>query len=141
MANKAKFTTQQVISALQQTRGLVFLAAQLLHCTPETVQHYCQRHPSVEAAKQAARGTILDVAEEKLFLAVARGEPWAVTFALRTVGRQRGYGDHVNLAVTIEKAAARVGEQFGLSAEAVLTEAKLLLQEVDHDATRPPTWE
>jgi hypothetical protein len=132
MANKAKFTTQQVIAALHATRGLVFLAAQLLHCTPETVQHYCQRHPSVEAAKQAARGTILDVAEEKLFLAVARGEPWAVTFALRTVGRQRGYGDHVNLALTIERAAAKVAAEFDVTTDEVLYEARRLLQEVDN---------
>jgi hypothetical protein len=141
MANKAKFTTQQVIGALQQTRGLVFLAAQLLHCTPETVAHYCQRHPSVEAAKVAARGEILDVAEERLFRAIQRDEAWAIAFCLKTLGRQRGYAETLDVSLTVRAAAAKVAAEFGLTPEAVLAEAKLLLQEVDHDAHGSPTLE
>jgi hypothetical protein len=64
---------------------------------------------------------------------VQAGEHWAVTFALRTVGRERGYGEHVALSLTIERAAARVAGQFGLSVEEVLSEAKLLLEEIDHE--------
>ena len=132
MAGRPRYTKQQVIDALQATRGLVYLAAERLGCDPDTVMNYCKRYAEVEAAKHDARGALLDMAEAKLFLAVQRDEAWAITFCLKTVGRSRGYGDHVALHLTIERAAARVAGQFGLSVDDVLTEAKLLLEEIDH---------
>lgn len=132
MAGRPRFTTQQVIAALHSTRGMVYLAAKQLKCDPDTVMNYCRRHPSVEAAKSAARGELLDVAELKLWAAIQQGEAWAIAFALKTLGRSRGYGEHLALHLTIERAAARVAGQFGLSVEDVLSEAKLLLEEIDH---------
>lgn len=132
MANKPRYTARQVIQALQATQGMVYLAAERLHCDPQTVLNYCKRYPSVEAAKVAARGALLDVAEVKLWQAVQRGEAWAIAFALKTIGRTRGYGDRLDLSLTIERAATLVAGQYGLSVDEVLTEARLLLEEVDH---------
>jgi hypothetical protein len=53
--------------------------------------NYCKRYPTVAAAKEAARGELLDVAEVKLWQAVQRGDAWAIAFALKTLGKQRGY--------------------------------------------------
>jgi hypothetical protein len=111
---------------------MVYLAAERLHCDPQTVLNYCKRYPSVEAAKVAARGALLDVAEVKLWQAVQRGEAWAIAFALKTIGRTRGYGERLDLSLTIERAATLVAGQYGLSVDEVLTEARLLLEEVDH---------
>jgi hypothetical protein len=131
VARKQRYTAQQVIDALQTTKGMVFLAAKRLQCAPETVVNYCRRYPSVEAAKQDARGELLDVAEIKLWQAVQRDDAWAIAFALRTLGRGRGYVERLDLHLTIERAAARVAGQFGITVEEVLTEAKLLLEEID----------
>jgi len=132
MAKKNRYTAQQMIDALAASRGLVYLAAQRLQCDPDTVMRYCKRYPTVEQAKHDARGTLLDMAEAKLFLAVQRDEAWAITFCLKTVGRARGYGERLDLNVSIQAAAAKVAAEFGLTAEAVLQEARLLLLEVDH---------
>jgi hypothetical protein len=134
MASRPRYTTQQMIDALTATRGLVYLAAQRLQCDPDTVMNYCKKYPSVEAAKQQARGALLDMAEAKLFLAVQRNEPWAITFCLKTIGRSRGYGERLDLSVSIQAAAARVADEFGLSVQEVLQEAKVLLMEVDNGA-------
>ena len=91
MANKPRYTAQQVIAALQQTRGMVYLAAKQLRCDPDTIQNYCKRYPTVAAAKEAARGELLDVAELKLWQAVNNGESWAIAFCLKTIGKTRGY--------------------------------------------------
>jgi hypothetical protein len=112
---------------------MTYLAAKRLGCDPNTIMAYCRRYPTVEQAKHDARGELLDVAEVKLWQAVQEGEHWAITFALRTVGRERGYGEHVALHLTIERAAARVAGQFGLSVDEVLEEARLLLEEVDRE--------
>jgi hypothetical protein len=128
-----RYTATQVADALRSTRGMTYLAAKRLGCDPNTIMAYCRRYPTVEQAKQDARGELLDVAEVKLWQAVQAGEHWAVTFALRTLGRERGFGEHLALHLTIERAAARVAGQFGLSVDEVLEEARLLLEEVDRE--------
>jgi hypothetical protein len=126
-----KFTAAQVAAALKATKGMVYLAAHNLHCSPNTIMAYCKRYPSVEQAKEDARGEILDEAELRLVAAIRRDEPWAISFYLKTVGRSRGYGERLDLNVSIQAAAQRVAQEFGMSTEEVLQEAKLLLLEVD----------
>ena len=131
MAKRCRYTALQVIEALRTSRGLISMAAEKLQCDVDTVQNYCKRYPTVEAAKQESRVSLLDLAESRLWEAIDRGEGWAIGFCLRTLGRSRGYGEHVALHLTIERAAARVAGQFGLSVDEVLSEAKLLLEECD----------
>jgi hypothetical protein len=93
--------------------------------------NYCKKFPTVEQAKQDARGAITDEVELRLLAAIRRDEPWAISFYLKTLGRSRGYGERLDLNVSIHAAAQRVAQEFGLTPEAVLQEAKLLLLEVD----------
>lgn len=126
-----KYTATQVADALRSTRGMTYLAAKRLGCDPNTVMAYCRRYPTVEQAKCDARGELLDVAEVKLWQAVQEGQHWAICFALRTLGKSRGYTESVDVHLRIEAAAIRVAETLGLTAEAVLQEAQLLLKEMD----------
>ena len=131
MAKRNRYTAQQVINALKATHGMVYLAAQQLRCDPDTIMNYCKRYPSVEQAKQDARGAITDEAELRLLAAIRRDEAWAISFYLKTIGRSRGYGERLDLNVSIQAAAQKVAAECGLTAEAVLAEARLLLMEVD----------
>ena len=63
--------------------------------------------------------------------AIRRDEPWAIAFYLKTIGRSRGYAERLDIGVSIQAAAQRVAQEFGLTADAVLQEARLLLLEVD----------
>jgi hypothetical protein len=128
-----RYTAAQVADALRQTKGLVTLAAKRLGCSDETVQNYCRKFASVQAAKASARTELLDLAELKLWLAVQRGDAWAVTFCLKTIGKERGYGETLSLHVEIERVAARVAQDTGLDAAAILAEAQRLLEEYDRD--------
>jgi hypothetical protein len=134
MAGKPKYTVAQMSDALVQTKGMVYLAAKQLGCNVNTVLRYCARHPALEAVKQAARGEFLDECELRLWKAVQRDEAWAISFALKTVGRSRGYAERLDLNVSIQAAAQKVAAEFGLSVQEVLNEARLLLLEVDDDA-------
>ena len=133
MAKPHRFTTKQVIEALKAAKGMVSLAAQRLQCDPDTVQNYCKKFPSVAQAKDNARTELLDLAELRLWQAVQRGDGWAIAFCLKTIGRARGYGERLDLTVSIQAAAAKVAAECGLTAAEVLAEAKLLLMEVDDD--------
>ena len=130
---KQRYTAAEVSAALQASKGMVTIAARHLQCDVDTVLNYCKRYPTVEAAKRHARDEVLDEAELRLYAAIRRDEAWAIAFYLKTVGRTRGYGERLDLHVSIQAAAARVAQEFGLTAEAVLQEARLLLMEVDDD--------
>jgi hypothetical protein len=134
MAKPHRFTTKQVIGALQDAKGMVSIAAQRLQCTPDTVQNYCKKFPTVAQAKENARTEMLDQAEMRLLKAIERDEAWAIAFCLKTIGRSRGYAERVDLHISVQAVAQKVADEFGLSVQEVLQEARLLLMEVDGDA-------
>ena len=80
-----------MIAAVDATKGMVYLAARHLGCTPKTVFNYAKRYPTIQQAIDDNRGKVLDVAEVKLYDAILAGEHWAIAFALKTIGRKRGY--------------------------------------------------
>ena len=91
MAKNDKYTTEQVVAALRKTRGMVYLAADDLRCTPKTVYNYIHRYASIAAVLEHEDGRVDDPAELGLASAILRGEPWAITFRLKTKGKNRGY--------------------------------------------------
>jgi hypothetical protein len=88
---RERYTPGEMVAALNRSKGMVTVAARLLGCSANTVQSYINRYPSVAAARVQEREAFLDVAELALFKAVQGGEAWAVCFALKTVGKARGY--------------------------------------------------
>jgi hypothetical protein len=97
MANKQRFTPAQIIAALKKTKGLVYLAAKRLECDPDTIMNYCKRYPAVERAKQALRGEMVDLAEMRLLQSIQNGQAWGIAFALKTLGKDRGYVERQEL--------------------------------------------
>ncbi len=91
MSDKQKYKATQIIEALKQTKGMVYLAAKMLNCNPQTVYNYAKRYKSVQQTIDDERGLFLDKTEGALDNAVNRGEGWAIAFALKTLGKHRGY--------------------------------------------------
>ena len=91
MAKKEKFTAQQIIDAIRETKGMVYLAAERLGCDAKTIYNYRDRYASVRAEMEQQDGKVDDVAEMKLYQAIMAGESWAVKFRLRTKAKHRGY--------------------------------------------------
>ena len=95
MAARQKYTQQQVIDALRDTKGMIYLAAKRLGCEAKTIYNYRDRYPAVRAEMEQQDGEVDDAAEMKLYQAIIAGEPWAVQFRLRTKGKGRGYVERV----------------------------------------------
>ena len=95
MGTRQKFTQAQVIDALRETKGMVYLAAKRLGCEAQTIYNYRDRYPAVRAEMEQQDGEVDDAAEMKLYQAIIAGEPWAVQFRLRTKGKGRGYVERV----------------------------------------------
>jgi len=82
---------------------MVYLAAEALGCSHQTVYNYAKRYKSVQEAIDRNRGHVLDTAELSLYNAILSGEHWAVTFALKTIGKDRGYTSKHEIDIYLEQ--------------------------------------
>ena len=88
---KEKFTAKQIIAALKDASGMVYVAARKLGCSHQTIYNYAKRYASVQEAINEERGHLIDTAELALKRAILDGEGWAICFTLKTIGKDRGY--------------------------------------------------
>ena len=86
-----RYTTKEVIKAIQKTFGIKTAIAEALGCTRQTVDNYIKRHPTVADAYWAERERLVDMAEAKFAESIKGGEWAAISFCLRTLGKERGF--------------------------------------------------
>jgi hypothetical protein len=91
MSGKPHFKAQQIANMLIETKGMVFIAAEKLGCSHQTIYNYVKKHPMVRRAKEKQDGIVVDAAELHLYKAIQEGEQWAIQFILKTKGKSRGY--------------------------------------------------
>lgn len=101
-----RYTAEQIAKAIQDANGIKAVAARRLGCARQTVVKYAAEYAICREAVQTARETVVDLAEGKFVEAISRGEPWAVSMALKTLGRDRGYGDSVEIILRQAKTLA-----------------------------------
>lgn len=90
MARPEKYKVDDVIAAIRQAQTAAG-AGRVLGCVSDTIRAYARRYATVDAALRSEREDLIDFAESGLRHAVETGEPWAIAFALKTVGKHRGY--------------------------------------------------
>ena len=105
-----RYTTDEIGQALRQARGMLYVAAKQLGCSPTTIRARLAASPALQAIHEAERGHVNDVAELKLFQAIEDGQPWAIQFRLRTRARDRGYGDRLDVGVSVRQQAERLAQ-------------------------------
>lgn len=92
-----RLSNQQIIDALKEVNGMVYLAARKLGCAPNTIYNRMTKSATIKQACEDSRGELIDISEQKLRQAVLNGEPWAVAMVLKTLGKQRGYVERQEL--------------------------------------------
>lgn len=97
-----KYSEEQMIEAIRGSGGIVSLVARRLGGGRATVYRYCDRYPTVREALEEEREVLLDAAEQALFRAVERGKLKAIIFALKTLGKDRGYTTRIDVARIVE---------------------------------------
>ena len=90
MARTEQYAPETVIDAIQRGHTAVG-AARLLGCSTTTVRNYAAKYKTVANALKAQRRDLVDLAEMSLRAAIIRGEGWAVSLALKTLGKDDGY--------------------------------------------------
>lgn len=92
------YSQKQIIDALVDSKGLIFVAAKAVGCHPATIYDYAQKFPAVQETIETERGALTDKAESRLFDAIEKGEAWAICFYLKTQGKSRGYVERQELS-------------------------------------------
>lgn len=92
-----KYSAEEVVAALRASKGMVYVAARQLGCSANTIYNYAKSYTSVQEALTAERGMMIDTAEIALWKAIQNGEGWAISLALKTIGKQRGYVERLEL--------------------------------------------
>ncbi len=94
---KRKYTDEQMIAALGECKGMVYLAAARIGCSPDAIYDRAKISPDVAAVLVCERGKVIDAAELKLYQAIMNGEPWAIQMCLKTLGKSRGYVERTEI--------------------------------------------
>jgi hypothetical protein len=93
-----KYTQEQVIEALEQSKGLIAPAARTLGCSRDTIRTYLEEYTAVAQAKLDQREAVTDMAENALYAAILRGEAWAICFYLKCMAKDRGYVEKAEIS-------------------------------------------
>lgn len=86
-----RYTHKEIAKALTETRGMVYVAAQRLGCSANTIIARLEQSPELRQIREQAKGALIDTAELKLAQAVQAGDLGAIKFYLQMQARDRGY--------------------------------------------------
>ena len=98
MAGQARLTVSQIENALLQAAGNVSYAAKSLGVSRVTLYRRINDSAALKQILTDSREELKDIAESALKRAVINGEGWAVCFALKTIGKDRGYVERQEIA-------------------------------------------
>lgn len=96
-SRRPKFSLTQVIAVLEATGANITLAATRLGCSRTTIRTYAERHREVAEAIERIKAEFVDLAETQLKILVRDKNPQAVFFALKTLGKARGYSERTEV--------------------------------------------
>ena len=90
-----KYTDSQITEALKKAMGVVAHAANALGTGRSTISDRIARNPELRERLDEIRETNLDIAESKLFELIHKGQPSAIIFYLKCIGKERGYVERI----------------------------------------------
>jgi len=87
----AKLTKTKIKKAIPDSGGVISLIAERCGVTWHTVDKFIKKNEDIGLLYQAELESVLDLGESRLYEAVDRCEPWAVSLLLKTKAKSRGY--------------------------------------------------
>lgn len=104
-----EYSEDEIIAALEWSGGIVNAAAKRLRCHRATIHYRIKHSERIRQALEDAREAMLDDAEDALRTLVKRKNVAAVIFTLKTRGRERGYGENLDVHLSWQDELRRAG--------------------------------
>ena len=86
-----ELTAEAVINKIKEMHGNVSSVARAFKMSRQTLYKYINDHPTVQAALDESRETMIDNVESKLYSKALAGDTTSMIFFLKTQGKARGY--------------------------------------------------
>jgi hypothetical protein len=135
----ARYKDSDIIAALAKTKGMVYLAAEVLGCQPKTIYNRFKTSPSVYESYQKENERSLDVAELQLIKQLNDGNTTALIFYLKTKGKRRGYVERVEVEHAMPSDLVKLIKELNLNTDDIyramfdeLTRTKLTVNQEDN---------
>lgn len=91
------YTQSEVKKAILGTGGIIMLIAKKLKCDWYSARKYIRMYPQALQELQDERERTKDVAEKNIIDALNKGDLQLSKWYLQTIGKDRGYGEELNL--------------------------------------------
>lgn len=92
--------TKTMEDALRKSHGNLKVAAQIIGCSREAIRLRASKTKYLADIIAEEREAIIDVAESALYNKVLEGDMRAIEFTLKTIGKDRGYSEKVDVNQT-----------------------------------------
>lgn len=102
MAVPGDYTEQEIAFAIIDCGGYISAIAKTLGCKIESIRNAINSNPELKELVYEQREELLDNAERGLVKAVNAGKLEAIKFVLSRLGRNRGYGQKLEVENTGE---------------------------------------
>jgi len=99
------FTEEEVLAAIEGSRGIVLRVANKLQCDWTTADKYVKSYPSCMLAMDSELEKVLDTCEDKVHKAISLEDMHTIKWFLSKKGKARGYGDELAVAAVLETKA------------------------------------
>lgn len=89
---RALVSQEEFLEAIINSRANIGYIAEQTGYTRETVRKRIRDEPVLNDAYSEVYESVMSLAEDRLFEAIDKGEPWAIKLYLTTKGAAKGYG-------------------------------------------------
>lgn len=103
MGAPLKYRVQDIAVELDKVMGSISLCAENMKASYNTIKKYVEKSPRLQEIVAMYRERRVDKAELMLEAAITKGEPWAISLTLKTLGKRRGYTEAHEFTVKDER--------------------------------------
>lgn len=103
MANGNGYTAEEVVKAIENSRGFVTTIAKNLGCSRVHVYRLVEKYATAKEALENEREGVKDFAEGKLVQQIDAGNITAIIFYLKCQAKDRGYVEKQEISLLVEK--------------------------------------
>lgn len=96
----AQISNAKIAEALRKTHGNFMLSAQMLKCSRVMIWSRVKKSEELQKIVEDERAGFVDIAEGALYTAILNGEPWAIQFTLKGIGKDRGHNEKTQQEIT-----------------------------------------
>jgi hypothetical protein len=98
MRKTCKYSVKQIVSAISKSGGIKSTIAKRLGCNWETASKLIKFSDETQEAYRCEREAILDMCETTLLTSINSGDVQSSKWLLSTLGRDRGFGEKLEVS-------------------------------------------